>query len=67
MPDEIVCEKCGKALAVGEWPWCRGSQRDHAPKEQINYAWAFGQFSNDARREAFYGKTAADPFGTVSE
>lgn len=53
------CEKCGKEVAIGDWPYC--------PHErQIGYGWHFGRFQNDARREKFHASAAENPFGHVS-
>ena len=60
------CRDCGGEHEL----WWDCPKFDGTPKsfrEHSNYGWHFGQFSNDARREAFYEKAAADPFGTVSE
>lgn len=27
----MICEKCGYLLRVGDFPFCRGNQTDHAP------------------------------------
>lgn len=52
-----ICEKCGTEVKIGAWPWC--------PHGVSRYGWHFGQGQNDARREAFYAKRAADPFGDI--
>jgi hypothetical protein len=32
------CERCGRQLAAGDWPWCKGSPEDHA---RPHYGWHF--------------------------
>lgn len=35
-----VCDKCGKEISVGDWPWCKGAQSDHTPIKSFSYdAW----------------------------
>jgi hypothetical protein len=53
----IVCESCGIEYGIGDSPWCRDSHQRGVSN------WHFKQGQNDARREAFYAKRAADPFG----
>lgn len=50
-----TCEKCGKEVPIGEWPWC--------PHGEPRGGWHFAQGHNDARKDAFFAKRAADPFG----
>jgi hypothetical protein len=51
------CKECGPGVGHEYWWDC--------PKaaQTMNYNWHFGQFANDARREAFHERAAADPFG----
>lgn len=30
----MTCDKCGHALQVGDYPFCRGRQGDHGPSHQ---------------------------------
>ena len=29
--DNLYCERCGRELLVGDFPFCRGRQSDHGP------------------------------------
>lgn len=53
----IVCENCGIEYGIGDSPWCRDAHARGVSN------WHFAQGQNDARREAFYARRAADPFG----
>lgn len=53
----ITCEGCGIEYGIGDSPWCRDAHARGVSN------WHFAQGQNDARRQAFYEKRAADPFG----
>jgi hypothetical protein len=55
------CKDCGPGVNHEFWWDCPKLDRTH-----LNYGWKFAQGQNPSRREDFFKKAAADPFGMQS-
>lgn len=66
MPEEI-CEKCGKPVPVGGWPWCESKRNPLGHSRDVSYGFTWGRGVHEGRKAAFFERQAEAPFGGLDE
>lgn len=64
MGDDFICVKCGKKLAVGEWPFCGGQNAHGIPERAGGTAMIDDQLAGGAR---LFENLGAEPVYVASK